>query len=256
MKREVEALLFATDAPLSVQRLRSLFPDASAKELRDLLKELETEYEEAGHAFTIVEFGGGWQIATRPDYAKLVSKLFRGRRFTRLSKPGLEVLSIVAYRQPVTRLEIEDVRGTQSSGVLSTLQERNLVKIVGRADTVGHPLLYGTTREFLNYLGLKGLAQLPSLPSLEGVINDRDELRQFAQQLSEEINESDLEKFEHGGEEEPPSPDNESATEDWFMNETAEMAESPDVDSTEEMDSSPPPSPAATDLQEDETTGQ
>lgn len=192
MKRALEALLFATDAPLSLARLKNLFPEASGKDIRAAIADLQQEYDDAEHAFTVVEFGGGWQIASRPEYAQLISKLFRGRRFTRLSKPGLEVLAIIAYRQPVTRIEIEEVRGVQSSGVVGTLQERNLVTVVGRSETLGHPLLYGTTREFLNYLGLKALGQLPQLPALEGIIDNHEALQQFARQLGQEISEDDL----------------------------------------------------------------
>jgi segregation and condensation protein B len=200
MKRELEALLFATESPLSAGRLKAFFPDASGQDLRGAVQGLQAEYDAAGHAFTVVEFGGGWQIATRPEYSPVVEKLFRGRRYARLSRPALEVLAIVAYRQPVTRLEVEDVRGVQSGGVLATLMERNLIAVVGRAETVGHPLLYGTTREFLNYLGLKGIGQLPALPELESMIDDRDALRRFARELGEELSEQDLERF--GGEDE------------------------------------------------------
>jgi segregation and condensation protein B len=208
MKRELEALLFATEAPLSLGRLKSFFPEVSGPDLRQALDGLREEYQAAGHAFTVVEFGGGWQIATRPEFSPLVEKLFRGRRYARLSRPALEVLAIIAYRQPVTRLEIEDVRGVQSSGVLATLMERNLVTVVGRAETVGHPLLYGTTRDFLNYLGLKGLSQLPRLPELEGFIDDREELKRFARELGEELSDQDLELYaEDGGELPEPEDD-------------------------------------------------
>jgi segregation and condensation protein B len=204
MKRDLEALLFATDTPLSTTRLKQLLPGASGRDLREAVTALQEEYERGGHAFTIVEFGGGWQVATRPDYAPLVEKLYRGRSFARLSRPALEVLAVVAYRQPVSRLEIEDVRGVQSSGVLATLMERNLVTVVGRAETVGHPLLYGTTREFLNYLGLKGLNQLPQLASLEGVIEDREALQRFARELGREVTDEDLSAW-RGPEPEPES---------------------------------------------------
>ena len=127
MKRELEALLFASDGPLTVGRLKSIFPEAKVKDLKAAVAELVQEYEDQGHAFTVVEFGGGWQIASRPEYAPLIEKMFRTRRFARLSRAGLEVLAIVAYRQPVTRLEIDEIRGVQSSGSLATLQERGLV---------------------------------------------------------------------------------------------------------------------------------
>jgi segregation and condensation protein B len=192
MKRDLEALLFATEAPLPLPRLRALFPDASAAQIRGAIADLQVEYDQAGNAFTIVEFGGGWQVATRPEYAPLIQRLYGGRRQVRLSKAGLEVLAIIAYRQPITRLEIDDVRGVQSTGALTTLLERNLITVVGRAETVGHPILYGTTREFLNHLGLQGLNQLPPLPEAESLARGREEFKQFARQLGEELTDDDL----------------------------------------------------------------
>jgi len=184
LKREIEALLFATDSPLTMARLKKLLPGSEAAEIREALTELAGEYDQAENAFTLVEFGGGWQIATRPEFSPIVERMLKGRRFTRLSKAGLEVLAIIAYRQPLTRLEVDEIRGVNSSGAISTLTERNLVTVVGRSQAVGNPLLFGTTREFLNHLGLKGLGQLPDLPDLEGVMDDRDQLKEFAAKLA------------------------------------------------------------------------
>ena len=147
MKREIEALLFATDSPLTMARLKKLLPGTEATEIREAIKELSVNYDEGENAFTLVEFGGGWQIATRPEFSPIVERMLKGRRFTRLSKAGLEVLAIIAYRQPLTRLEVDEIRGVNSSGAISTLTERNLVTVVGRSQAVGNPLLYGTTRE-------------------------------------------------------------------------------------------------------------
>lgn len=202
MKQDIEALLFATDAPLTPQRLKALLGDeVDGKAVREAVDELNREYEAQERAFAIVEFGGGWQLASRPEYMPLIQKLYKGRRYVRLSRAALEVLAIVAYRQPVTRMEIEEVRGVQVSGVLQTLTERNLVTVVGRSDAVGNPILYGTTREFLNHMGLKGLHQLPSLPELEGIIQSRDEIKAFASQLGEEISDDDFETVDVRGDE-------------------------------------------------------
>ncbi len=230
MKRELEALLFAADGPLTVARLKKLLPGTEAGAIRTAVKDLESEYETAGNAFTVVEFGGGWQIATRPEYAPIVESMLKARRFTRLSKAGLEVLAIIAYRQPITRLEIDEIRGVNSSGAISTLTERNLITVVGRSQTVGNPLLYGTTREFLNHLGLKGIGQLPDLPDIEDFVHDREQLRDFANQIGREVSDEDLEDYfsapEEGVEVEPsarpegaddpadPSPPDEPAEED------------------------------------------
>jgi len=211
MKRELEALLFATESPLTLARLTKLFPGTKGAEIKEAIKGLDAEYRETGHAFSVVEFGGGWQIATLAEYAPIVEKMFKGRRFARLSKAGLEVLAIIAYRQPITRLEIDDIRGVQSSGALSTLSERNLITVVGRSEALGHPLLYGTTREFLNHLGLKGISQLPALPDLEQIIDKRDELKACASQCGEEILDSELDELQGGEDDaddtEPAAPD-------------------------------------------------
>jgi len=173
LKPDLEALLFATDTPLTPARLKTIFRDTDGKQVREAIDELNADYEAQQRAFTIVEFGGGWQLASRPEYAPLIQKLYRGRRYVRLSQAALEVLAIITYRQPVTRIEIEDIRGVQVSGVLTTLTERNLITVAGRSEAVGNPLLYGTTRDFLNYMGLKGLHQLPGLPELEGNLGTR-----------------------------------------------------------------------------------
>ncbi len=201
MKSDLEALLFATDTPLTQARLKAIFKDLDGKALRAAVDELNADYEAQDRSFSIVEFGGGWQLASRPEYAPLIQKLYRGRRYVRLSQAALEVLAIIAYRQPVTRIEIEEIRGVQVSGVLTTLTERNLVTVAGRSEAVGNPLLYGTTRDFLNYMGLKGLHQLPGLPELEGLIGDRDEIKKFAAQLGEDVSDDDFETVAVHGDE-------------------------------------------------------
>lgn len=195
MKRELEALLFATDSPLTLGRIKKLLPGVETKEIREAVAELEEEYNQQEHAFSVVEFGGGWQISTRPEFSPTVERMLKGRRFTRLSKAGLEVLAIVAYRQPITRLEVDEIRGVNSSGSISTLTERSLVTVVGRSQTVGNPLLYGTTREFLNHLGLKGLGQLPDLPDLENMLDDKDQLKEFASQVGRDVSDEELEDY-------------------------------------------------------------
>jgi segregation and condensation protein B len=117
---------------------------------------------------------GGWQLATRPEYAEIVRRLFTGKRRVRLTKAALESLAIIAYKQPTTRPEIDAIRGVASGGVIETLLERNLVRIAGRSEGVGRPLLYATTDEFLQHLGLNRLADLPSLEELERMLAERE----------------------------------------------------------------------------------
>lgn len=195
LKRELEALLFATDSPLTIGRLKKIFPEVETADLKAAVAELQAEFDAHDHAFTVIEFGGGYQIATKPEFSPIVEKMLKTRRFTRLSKAGLEVLAIIAYKQPLTRIEVDEIRGVNSSGAISTLTERNLITVVGRSQAVGNPLLYGTTREFLNHLGLKGLGQLPDLPDLENVMDDRDELKEFASRVGREVTDEELEDY-------------------------------------------------------------
>lgn len=178
MRRSLEALLFASDQPLSLAKLASLLEEPDRKKIRAALQALREEYDGDGRGFTVVEFGGGYSISTRPEEAPLIRRLFKGRRRVRLSKAALECLAIIAYKQPVTRLEIEEIRGVSVSGVIGTLMERDLIAIVGRADSLGHPLLYGTTRTFLDHLGLHSLKDLPQLGELEDLLAEREELEQ------------------------------------------------------------------------------
>ena len=194
MRRDLEALLFATDQPLSLERLASFFPDVDRNAVRVAIGELREEYDRDGHAFTIVEFGGGFSVSTRPEHADLVKRLFKGRRKQRLSRAGLEVLAIIAYKQPVTRLEIEEIRGVSAAGVVDTLLERDLVQIVGRAASLGHPLLYGTTKSFLDYLGLTNVRELPQLSELEDILAEKEELKQLASSRGTELGDEDLEQ--------------------------------------------------------------
>jgi segregation and condensation protein B len=199
---EVEALLFATDVPLGADRIQALTALKDRKSVRAAIESLRESYDTDRRSFTVVEFGGGYSINTRPEHATLVRKLFKGRRKQRLTRASLEALAIVAYKQPVTRLEIEEIRGVAASGVLGTLLERDLIQIVGRAESLGHPLLYGTTRGFLDYLGLSRVRDLPQLTELEDLLAEREDLKQLAYSRGENLEEEDFDRALNGGEEE------------------------------------------------------
>ena len=191
---EVEALLFATDAPLGADRIVALTALKDRKQAKAAIAVLRESYDADGRAFTVVEFGGGYSISTRPEHATLVKKLFKGRRKQRLTRASLEALAIIAYKQPVTRIEIEEIRGVAASGVLGTLLERDLIHIVGRAESLGHPLLYGTTRTFLDYVGLAHVRELPQLSELEDLLAEREDLKQLASSRGEDLGEEDFER--------------------------------------------------------------
>jgi segregation and condensation protein B len=191
---EVEALLFATDAPLGADRIAALTALKDRKEVKAAITSLREGYDADARAFTIVEFGGGYSVSTRPEHANLVKKLFKGRRKQRLTRASLEALAIIAYKQPVTRIEIEEIRGVAASGVLGTLLERDLIHIVGRAESLGHPLLYGTTRAFLDYVGLAHVRELPQLSELEDLLAEREDLKQLASSRGEDLGEEDFDR--------------------------------------------------------------
>jgi segregation and condensation protein B len=171
----LEAVLFASDAPVEAERIREVLELPSADEARALVAELGRGYDESGRALQIVESGGGYRLVTRPDVAPWLVRLARSRSRSRLSRPALETLAIIAYRQPVSRPEVDAVRGVNSEGVLENLMERRMVRIAGRKDAPGRPFLYETTREFLVAFGLRDLGDLPRvdgelvLPDLEVV---------------------------------------------------------------------------------------
>jgi segregation and condensation protein B len=229
---EIEALLFATDVPLGLDRIQSLTALKDRKSVRNAIEMLRAGYDADGRAFTVVEFGGGYSISTRPEHATLVRKLFKGRRKQRLTRASLEALAIVAYKQPVTRLEIEEIRGVAASGVLGTLLERDLIHIVGRAESLGHPLLYGTTRTLLDYLGLNHVRELPQLSELEDLLAEKEDLKQLAFSRGENLEEEDFERALGEDEVMPPDTgDSEADAADAI--ETGQAADEVEDDDTE-----------------------
>lgn len=163
----LEALLFITEQPVPVKHFVELFDQQfTTEDLTAMVREISAQYEERGSALELREIAGGWQFSTRPEFGPWIRKLFKDRLTYRLSTSAMETLSIIAYKQPITRSEIEEIRGVEVSAVLDTLLERRLVKIAGRKETVGRPLLYGTTPDFLKSFSLKGLDDLPSIEAL------------------------------------------------------------------------------------------
>jgi segregation and condensation protein B len=159
----VEALLFASDTPLEAERIREVLDLADADEARGLVEALRARYAAADSALAIAEVGGGYRMVTRPEIAPWLLRLAKTRTRARLSRPALEALAIVAYRQPVSRPELDAIRGVNSDAVLDNLLERRLVRIAGRKDAPGRPFLYETTREFLIAFGLRDLGDLPKV---------------------------------------------------------------------------------------------
>jgi segregation and condensation protein B len=162
----LEAALFASGRPLPLDELAALDPEASPAALAMALQEIREHYDTEGHGVELVELAGGWQILTRPEYTETIERAQLAARPQRLSAAALETLAIIAYRQPIGRAEIEEIRGVSAGGMLKTLLERGLIDVVGRADGVGRPLLYGTTPLFLEHFALRHLGELPRADEL------------------------------------------------------------------------------------------
>lgn len=162
IKKVIEALLFVSEKPLAIEDLKQALDGLEENKIKEAIEELRRDYAKGGRSFGVAELAGGYQIVTNPEFAPWISKLFR-RGETRLSVPSLETLAIIAYKQPLTRSEIERIRGVNVEGVLKTLLDKNLIKMRGRKDAPGRPITYGTTDDFLKRFGLRGLEQLPRL---------------------------------------------------------------------------------------------
>jgi len=166
VKAILEALIFASPEPLTPKQIYKLLDTEPKEDVQAALAELKNDYNRAG-GIQLVEVAGGYQIVTRPDLHEWVRRLFHERTTQRLTAQGLETLAVIAYRQPITSLEIAEVRGVSAaSGVLNTLLERHLIKIVGRKQVVGRPFLYATTKEFLIRFGLNDLSDLPRVEDM------------------------------------------------------------------------------------------
>lgn len=175
-RRIVEALILASPEPISAQRLAELIPYVKPAKAKDLINELNTEYQEQDRAFEIWEVAGGYQVRTRAEFSGYLQKLHRQRPL-RLSRAALETLSIVAYKQPATRGEVEAVRGVECGPVLRSLLDRQLVRIAGHREVPGRPMVYGTTRRFLEVFGLDSLKDMPALRELDELAREQGLLR-------------------------------------------------------------------------------
>jgi segregation and condensation protein B len=166
IKHIIESLLFVADEPLTLDRIRKIITQAETQEIRDALTALAAEYEERSGGFFLDEVAGGYQIRTRPEYTEWIKKLIQPKPL-RLSKAALETLVIIAYKQPIIRSDIEHLRGVDCGGVLRVLLERKLVRVLGRREIAGRPLIYATTKHFLEVFDLKTLRDLPTPKEIE-----------------------------------------------------------------------------------------
>lgn len=169
LKAIVEALIFASPEPVTLKTLVKLLDGESKDDIAKAIDDLKEQYSRPG-GLQIVEVAGGWEIVTRPELHEWVRRMFHERTTQKLSVAALETLAVIAYKQPVTAPEVAEIRGVNAAGVLGTLIERKLVKVVGRKQVVGRPFLYGTTREFLERFGLNDLSDLPKVEDMSELL--------------------------------------------------------------------------------------
>ncbi len=233
----VEAVLFASDAPLKAEEIARADESLDEDKVQESIQDLRTLYDESERSFQILELGEGYQILTRSEFAPYLERFDTVPRPSRLSGPALETLAIIAYRQPIGRIEIEYIRGVQAAGVIRTLQDRDLVEVVGRGEGLGRPLLYGTTRHFLEHFGFSSLDDLPRSDELPVLLRERAPLEELIEQqeaglLDEngEVEPEEEPEVEAGGGAEPPEGD-------------AEPEEATEPHAAEEVDSDPEDTP-------------
>lgn len=174
LKAVIEALILASEAPLALDKICAIVEDVERAEVKRNVEQLIADYDERQSGICLQEIAGGFQFRTRPELSSWVKKL-KGAKSSSLSPAALETLAIVAYRQPIVKMEIEDIRGVDVSGPLKGLLEKKLIRIVGRKDVPGKPIIYGTTKKFLEVFNLKDLSELPTLRELKE-LNENQEI--------------------------------------------------------------------------------
>ncbi len=167
IKATFEALLFVSHDPLTMEKLASVLEGVPKSTLKTIMQALQDEYEQVGRGLQITEVAGGFVMVTRPEHSAAVKRLSKAKTSAKLSRSALEAMAIISYKQPITRSEIEKIRGVETSGVLRTLLDQKMIRIVGRQEIPGRPILYGTGKQFLQRFGLRNLRDLPPLKELK-----------------------------------------------------------------------------------------
>lgn len=188
LKSAIEALIFASEKPITVEQIKKVLDGLDAPSINRIITELKNEYEAQNRGIRVVEIAGGFQMITNSNFASFLKKLLKSRNSEKLSKPALESLAIIAYKQPLTKAEIESLRNVNVDGVMKSLVEKNLIRICGRKKVPGRPFVFGTTREFLEHFGLKSLQDLPKMEDFTVLAQEKE-----AQAEIEPVTQEDLE---------------------------------------------------------------
>jgi len=208
LKMIVEALLFSSDKPLSVKEIKDCVPDAEKSDIKNSLKILQHDYDSLERSFSLKEVAGGYQFRSRPEYGSYILRMYQ-KTPNRLSKAAIETLAIIAYKQPVIRQEVERLRGVDVGGILRTLMEKGLIKIMGRKELPGRPLIYGTTKRFLEVFDLKDLSSLPKLKEIKDFAADQYEPTTVIHEVEEEQSSADQDGPASSEEESEGTPEDE-----------------------------------------------
>ena len=222
IKKVIESLLFVSDKPLLNREIKAVIKNELPENIKieDIMNELQQEYENLDRSFELKFVADGWTFATKPQYSPWIKILLKEKTILKLSPSAMEVLAIIAYKQPITRAEIDNVRGVDSGGVIDTLTDRKFIKIVGRKETLGRPLLYGTTQEFLRHFGLSHLSELPVIESEKDVLADK---KDSVQELPFDNNGTEDKQQQM---QEPVNEENQNVSEtDILKNESSENSE-------------------------------
>ncbi|MFP4467293.1 MAG: SMC-Scp complex subunit ScpB, partial [Candidatus Goldiibacteriota bacterium] len=258
IKKTLQALLFATDKPLSVSVIAQVL-EIPHKEVIESIEGLNADLKSRESPITIKQIAGGYEFLTLPEYSPYIKKLYKNRFMTRLSKPAMEVVAIIAYKQPISKQEVEAIRGVASDGVYHTLLERNLIKITGRKDAPGRPLLYGTTKDFLQYLGINTIDDLPKIEEIQTILEQEEQLDSWEERIEVAKNQSmlafgeddkkrlkeksraatdeDIENVIEQDEEEPPVTEDEEVKQRHEFNEDDDSDDDSDDDDSDDDDS-------------------
>ncbi|MHB8155257.1 MAG: SMC-Scp complex subunit ScpB [Candidatus Omnitrophota bacterium] len=188
LKSVVEALIFASEKPITTEQIKKVLGELDTLSVNKIITELKNDYQAQNRGLRVVEIAGGFQMTTCSNFAPFLKKLFKNRYSDKLSKPALESLAIIAYKQPLTKSEIKSLRNVNVDGVMKSLMDKNLIRICGRKKIPGRPFVYGTTREFLEHFGLKSLADLPKMEDFTVLAQEKE-----AQTDIEPITQEDLE---------------------------------------------------------------
>jgi segregation and condensation protein B len=188
LKSAIEALIFASEKPITLEQIKKVLADLDALSINKIIAELKADYQTQNRGLRVVEIAGGFQMTTSSNFAPFLKKLFKNRYSDKLSKPALESLAIIAYKQPLTKSEIESLRNVNVDGVIKSLIDKNLIRICGRKKIPGRPYVFGTTREFLEHFGLKSLQDLPKIEDFTVLAQEKE-----AQAEIEPISQEDLE---------------------------------------------------------------